>query len=344
LRLWAEISEALARSGDAVGAYSALKHMQALDTQSSSLQTVTLFATALAAFRAGDLKTAQRGFEQVVTRGRDLVRLARSKAHLAEIARHQGSLERHHVEALLFSLDQLGTDSILNVDAAPLALLWTTCLERAWFTERFVKLTGPLRPVNADVMGKQTVTLELRTLGNLQVRVAGQQVHIPFAKAGELLGWLALHGPASRDKIIDALWDGSNEHRHIEYFKVAVRRLRAALEETAPLEFNPLPFEAGMYRLADRFEIDLDAQALTQAFELNHPEQQSQVLDRYSGDFLSGIDSEWVLETRRNLLDQALDLAHEIGKQFEASNPDAAIMRTNKHSNSSPQMCEVTWL
>jgi DNA-binding SARP family transcriptional activator len=33
-----------------------------------------------------------------------------------------------------------------------------------------------------------------------------------------------------------------------------------------------------------------------------------------------------VLETRRNLLDQALDLAHEIGKQFEASNPDAAIM------------------
>ena len=147
-----------------------------------------------------------------------------------------------------------------------------------------------------------------------------------FRKAGELLVWLALHGPASRDKIIDALWDGSNEQRHLEYFKVAVRRLRAALEEAAPLEFNPLPFEAGTYRLSSRFEIDLDAQALTQAFELNDPARQSQAWNRYTGDFLPGIDSEWVLETRRNLLDQALDLAHEIGGQLEVSDPDAATL------------------
>ena len=325
LRLWAEISEALARNGDAVGAYSALKHMRALDRGSVSLQTVTLFATGLSAFRDGDLESAQIAFEQVLSRGRDLVRLARAHAHLAEIARRQGRLERHHLEALIASLDRLGTDTVLKVDAEPLAPLWAACLERGWFPERFTNLIGS-EVVSSGISGKQSVKLEVCSFGNLRALVADQAVHIPFAKAGELLVWLALHGPATRDKIIDALWDGSNEQRHLEYFKVAVRRLRAALEEAVPLEFNPLPFEAGAYRLSDQFEIDLDAQALTQAFELDDPARQAQALDRYTGDFLPGMDSEWVLETRRNLLDQALDLAHEIGRQLEVSDPDAATL------------------
>ena len=352
LRLWAVISEALARAGDAVGAYSALKHMRSLGPIASrSLEAITGFAEALAAFRDDNLELARAGFERVVGQD-DLVRRARSSAHLAEIARRQGKLERAQVQVLVEHLDRLGTDGVLKIDAEPLAPLWATCLERGWFRERFMALgpgapaqqpelntgsnTGSSTGLNSVPTGRQTVTLEVQALGSLRTSVAGQAVHIPFAKAGELLAWLAINGPASRDKIIDIIWDGSSEQRHIEYFKVAVRRLRAALEEAAPLEFNPLPFEAGTYRLSERFELQFDVQTLLQSFEqsfetnLETPEPLGlepvwASLEGYGGDFLAGIDSEWVLETRRSLLDQALDLAHALGKHLESHDPNAAI-------------------
>jgi LuxR family transcriptional regulator, maltose regulon positive regulatory protein len=376
LRLWAEISEALARSGDGIGAYSALKHMRSLGKlESPVLESISVFAEGLAAFRDGRLEMAQSAFEQVLLQN-DLVRRARSHAHLAEIARRQGRLEREQIEVMVRSLDHLGTDSVLQVDAEPLAELWSVCLEYDWFPERFLTLAkaSPItsrsdpsrsdpsrsdpsrldtsrslepKPINNEITGRQIMTLHIQALGPLRASVAGQAVHIPFAKAGELLTWLAINGPASRDKIIDIIWDGSNEQRHIEYFKVAVRRLRAALEETAPLEFNPLPFEAGTYRLSERFELHFDVQTLLQALETNleTPEPDSLEPDRlepdrlksdrlepvwtslenYSGEFLAGIDSEWVLETRRVLLDQALDLAHALGKHLETHDPNAAI-------------------
>jgi two-component SAPR family response regulator len=48
-------------------------------------------------------------------------------------------------------------------------------------------------------------------------------------------------------------------------------------------------------------------------------------LENYGGDFLAAIDSEWVLETRRMLLEQALDLARALARHLTAHDPNAAI-------------------
>lgn len=77
--------------------------------------------------------------------------------------------------------------------------------------------------------------LEIQTLGGLEVRLDAKPVRFPFAKCGELLVWLALHGPATRDQICDVLWNGYVTQSNLEYFRVIVRRIRAALANAGNL-------------------------------------------------------------------------------------------------------------
>jgi LuxR family maltose regulon positive regulatory protein len=161
----------------------------------------------------------------------------------------------------------------------------------------------------------QRPTLHLDTLGQLRGRVDDQPLQIPFAKAGELLVWLALHGPASRERAVDALWDGSREERHIGYFKVVVRRLRLALSEVLPDVINPLPFEAGHYALSPEFSVDLDVTrsllgASGEAGCLS--DQLAERLKLWQGEFLPGFASEWIQDERQRIQDElTLQILHE---------------------------------
>ncbi len=109
------------------------------------------------------------------------------------------------------------------------------------------------------------VPVNVVTFRRLEVRVNGVVVHFPFAKAAELCAYLIVHGPSRREEIVDALWNGSSDARHMDYFRVAVRRLRLALAEADPTVTNPVTYQGGHYALAESYALQCDFDQVTRA-------------------------------------------------------------------------------
>jgi LuxR family transcriptional regulator, maltose regulon positive regulatory protein len=271
-----------------------------LNTRSILIQDLH-FAQGIIAFFDGNLDAAQTHFQEV-RRSNEPSHHARSSAYLAQIAWQQQTFSQTQAQSWLGALDQLGSDYVINLDIEHTRPALTHALERGWFPhERF----GPYRLSAsniepAEVWQPQKFKLEITTLGTRHVNLNGQKLEIPLAKSFELLVRLALHGPASRSDLINALWDGSLETRHTEYFKVAVRRLRAYLESLLDIDFNPLPF-TDQYMLSEQFDIVLDTQLIERAIETGNKTKLERLLHRKPGEFLKGIDSEWILEKRQQI-------------------------------------------
>jgi DNA-binding SARP family transcriptional activator len=172
-------------------------------------------------------------------------------------------------------------------------------------------------PVNHHV-------LELKTLGKLEVHVNDIPVRFAFAKCGELLVWIVLHGPATRDQICDALWDGEVTSSNLEYFRVVVRRTRAALTE-AGLSFNPLVFEDKLYRISDQLEVRIDALELTAAVNSPTPARLQKAVAAYHGEFMPQTTHEWARLERTIILDLAIEAAIQLAELLEPDDARLAI-------------------
>ena len=138
--------------------------------------------------------------------------------------------------------------------------------------------------------------LHITSFGERSLRIGAQPVTVSLTKSFELLVYLALRGPSTREAIIDALWDGSREARHQEYFKVAVRRLRAQMSVSDAVDFNPVPL-GERYALSERFQLTLDADVLEQP---DAPDAQERALKGLQGAFMEDVESEWVVEQRNH--------------------------------------------
>ena len=277
------------------------------------------FQEGLSAFVSGDLGSARQHFERVLPPGADAEDHQRALAFLAEIARLEGCLRPSQIEALLRSLELYGNDSILRLDATYLGGLYAECVRQGWWPERFSPHAG--EPQIATISAEAGLELRLHSLGAVQAVINGSSAHIPLAKAAELLVFLALHGPCTRDRLMDALWDGSNEQRHLEYFKIAVRRLRASFSEHPNLDFNPLVFEKGLYSINERFRVVLDVTAIGQALiDGDEAALESAVL-AWKGDFLPGAETEWVSDARLRFHEEALEAALGLAKRLTTNEP-----------------------
>ncbi|MFB9991321.1 hypothetical protein ACFFLM_04920 [Deinococcus oregonensis] len=164
--------------------------------------------------------------------------------------------------------------------------------------------------------------LQITALGDFAAQLMGQPVAIPLAKSRELLVWLALHGSGSRDELVTALWDGSAEERHIEYLRVAIRRLRGALRTGLPLALDPLPYAQGRYRLSADLEVILDAQP-----DALLPESAAlgEVFAAHRRTFLPGTETEWTQELRQRCQRRAVDVGLTWGAQLLATAPAQAL-------------------
>jgi LuxR family transcriptional regulator, maltose regulon positive regulatory protein len=291
------------------------------------------FVEGLIAFEQNQLETATNKWQQALKQTDDPTHPPRALAFLAEIARREQRLEYSHLERLIVSLDAMPSDAVLKTDQLHLKELWHEAQARGWFLERLAgfstqSILEPSMPEN-PASASNRIVLEVITLGSLQVRLAGKSVKLPFAKAGELLVWLALHGPSTLEQVIDALWYGSGETRHHEYFRVAVRRLRTALSTALPESLtehqamNPLPYARGLYALSDRLEVRLDTNLAKQALEGTVP--MSQALEAYHAEFLPGVDSEWVTDVRTQCLESTVTLALTLAAQHETNEPQVAL-------------------
>ncbi|MBZ9713060.1 AfsR/SARP family transcriptional regulator [Deinococcus multiflagellatus] len=275
---------------------------------------VKAFYTGLLAFEGGQRGAARAAFEQV-TGGVALLdgfRL-RSYAFLAFERWAAGEpLEAASAE-LLRALNHVGGELALAVDAGRLAALYTACAERGIGGRPVQRLAQRLRPL-----------LSVRTLGGFAASVNGQPVHIRLSKARELLAYLVLHGPASRETLITALWNGEARPELGSYFKQALHALRQALRPFLPAAAaDPVPHLGGLYHLSERFAVQGDALAL-RAAPVHDPEQLQEALHRYGGPFLPEVDTEWAAEMRRELEAQAQALAMALGRSLEADQPLAA--------------------
>jgi two-component SAPR family response regulator len=168
--------------------------------------------------------------------------------------------------------------------------------------------------------------LKIRSFGALELQFAGQPVKLPFARCGELIVWLVANGPATREKIVDALWDGSGTRSHLEYFRVVVRRTRAALIGASSIHFDPLPFEGGRYQFAPQISIETDFSLLETALKTPSLESLNAALEAYGGDFLPSAVTEWATLQRTLLLDAVVEAALRLGEMLEGHDPQAALM------------------
>ncbi len=272
----------------------------------------------LDAFDNGDLSKARRDFSTTLVYPDHNLNSISAHAYLLEIDRREGLLTLEKVEKFIDRLDAFNQDSVLHTDAEPKRPLYRELVARGWFAERFGPFTQPLP---GNTITPKRFVLEVQTLGSFHCGLEQTHIKFPFAKAAELLIWLILHGPATREKIIDALWDGSSDPKHIEYGKLALRRLRTSLAEHLP--FNPLVYADHKYQLAAELEVKLDARELLEAFETTDLNARHKALEQYSSTFLPGVHSEWAEYMRTRLQDAAFSTAVGLGKLYEPS--DAAL-------------------
>jgi LuxR family transcriptional regulator, maltose regulon positive regulatory protein len=247
----------------------------------------------------------------------------RGQAYLAEISRRQGTLEAEVVAELFQTADVIGSDSALLPDLSRLQALIRECLTRGWSKSRWQRLVQRDDQRSVAVPTPE-IKLEVRTLGGLQVTLNGHQIRFPFAKAGELLVWLALNTPATRDQALDALWDGNDLRRNIEYFKLTVRRLRTCLSEQGQVDFNPLPYEDGQYRLAEPLKLEVDVRALMNANQDTSVADLERLLESYSGAFLPQARGEWAEVTRSMAHDHLLEVGLRLGSRLLTTHAAAA--------------------
>jgi LuxR family transcriptional regulator, maltose regulon positive regulatory protein len=247
-------------------------------------------------FRAGDFNAAREHIEFAVTHGIDVWDEPRAYALLADIARRQGRLVKQFVTSILEAVDELRHDHSLRLDQDTVTALFTECQRRRWLPKRFTSMLET--PVHSHAAPR----LEIRSLGGCEIRIDASAIHVPLSKSLELLLWWAVNGPTTRDEALRAVWGEDFGQRGREYFRVAVRKLRACLSVHPSVGFDPVPFEHGLYRLNPRFTLELDVLPLLEA---NIAFDEVGMLEVY-GDFFPGCDSAWVDRIRRQAFDHLM--------------------------------------
>ena len=212
----------------------------------------------------------------------------RAVAHLLELDRREGRLPGTAWADLTAAAKSAGGWGGVRAHLPMLEAVLREALRGASPADDTAELTGLLGDTSSGRPRRQV--LALRSLGGFAASVDGVPVRLPSARAQELLVWLAVHGPASRARIADALWDGSREQRHLEHTKTLVRRLRAALSGVTGTD--PLPNREHLFGLAPELVVRLDLTEVLDSLAAG-PDRARAALNRCAT-FLPAAESEWV--------------------------------------------------
>lgn len=216
---------------------------------------------------------------------------------LAEIERHLGTLQKHHLDVAFQPLDDLGNDGPLESVALVLEDLIEHCIQKQWHPERF---RASLKKAQAmQDLQKPVWKVDLQTMGTFKLMVNGQSVLLSLKKCEELLAFLILHGPVDRDQLMDALWNGQWTPKIADHFKILIRRLRADLIKQLDLPMDPIPLKGGQYALHPVFQVHCDVHPFRDPQK--SPEER---LAACSGLFLETAESDWAMTLREQLLQE----------------------------------------
>jgi LuxR family transcriptional regulator, maltose regulon positive regulatory protein len=268
---------------------------------------------------AGRAQEAMEAFEAVGWTSYDPTHAPRALAHRVALAQRTGRDAHLSARTLRSAVETLtnGVGTALWDEERTLRPMLGVALE----VPTAPALTTPRREL-APL--ERCVPLRVEALGTYRVWVGDQLVTPRLAKARELLLWLVLNGPGTRDQLVTALWDGSREPRHQEYFRTALKRLRAALASSPDVTFQPLSTENGRYALHDDFEVTCDVLQLRTVDE-TASEAALRLLEGYRGELLPGLVSEWLEHERQRCLHHAVALSVTMASTWESTAPHKAM-------------------
>ncbi len=138
--------------------------------------------------------------------------------------------------------------------------------------------------------------LEIRVIGELEVRLAGKKAALPAGRrVRALLGWLALHpGRHPRSRLAGQFWPDVLDASARASLRSAIWALRSALGPAF-----------GSYLATDRDTVTLAADGLSvdlqEVRRLIAQGQPRAALDLCRGDLLQELDDDWVIEAREEL-------------------------------------------
>lgn len=153
-----------------------------------------------------------------------------------------------------------------------------------------------------------------RAMGHPAVERDGKRLDWDSLKAMELLYYLLEHrNGVTAFEVAEALWPGKTESRASSSFHTTLYRLRKVMGGELVESANR------RYYLHNSFRIDYDADifrsASLRARELRTLKAVDEALAVYQGDFLTGVDSDWVEDIRMGLHGEQfslLELAAEL--------------------------------
>lgn len=168
---------------------------------------------------------------------------------------------------------------------------------------RFTEFDAQHTPLTQAYLGVATpekaedrTRIHIHTFGRFHISVGQENRYISSRRAQEVLVFLAIHGPATRDQIIDAVWGEALNVHHIDHFKVSVHRLRRFLVDAFGLEVNPIGYEGGEYRLVETLDWSIDLSVLQN--DVRNVADFKPKLELYLGSWMRESQSEWFDQTR----------------------------------------------
>lgn len=191
------------------------------------------------------------------------------------------------------------------------------------------------------VQARVRAPVELHEFGRCAIIVNGAEARPRIAKSYELLAYLVTRpgARASRDELLDALFDGRADESTLAYLRQAIRWLRHVLPEG-----RALVRERGHVRLGDEItatsdSIRFEAQ-LAEAARLQGDDRLSATLDALAiydqGTYLPDSRSIWAEERRQHLTELATDarsdaaeLAFAAGRYDDAERLSDEVLKTD---------------
>ena len=233
-------AERLAMDGQLGGAREQLRDARGLLADQPRNTAHLQFSQGVQAFAEGDHAAAAALFSAAQDGDLTPWDQARAALYLLAAALEQGAAP--DTAALSGALTALGHDAPLLTDAPLLGRALGWLRQQSGWSERLDAVFG-----GPAVVGRVPLRLEL--LGPLEVHHASGHLRFPLRRSAELLAYLALHGPATRQQLLAALWEGSPDSKVVDLFKKTLRGLRETVRPLLPEGTDPVVIENGTHRL-----------------------------------------------------------------------------------------------
>jgi hypothetical protein len=201
------------------------------------------------------------------------------------LLQEQAYVKLHRAGLLLRSANTGYLRVLDDLQALTVTLQSRAFLAREWLA--FPELQRLARRSHADLVGTTDSLLELHTLGEERIVLAGDTVRIPLKKAPEVLAYFLEHKAVSLEQLIADVFPDEKLRSAKSYFHQVRHQLKEHVEGLE-IEFDR---EAKLYRL--KSEVDI----LWDVAEMRAGRRVAQ-----TGPFLPGSGNDWAL-----MLDHALE-------------------------------------